>query len=978
MLETLIKRNGEREAFDYIKQHRWATWGGKGMEGRLDWPSAVKLARDTAPEEMSTQDWQLHLIKTLVARGSQPDGWPYMVLAGKFYAVWMMKDIHGDDYPSLKEHLKTVQGLGLARDMGYQDDEIDFLDKFVIDHERNLNMAYHQVEQYRQKYSLIHRVTKKAYETPQFTMMRMAMAVYSGKQPVVRLDQVKELYLALTEDLLNPPTPNYSSLGTDHYGMASCCLIAAADDAESIQAAGNVAYGMTLASAGLGIHLATRAPSDPVDGGRVAHAGRLNYVRKFLADCSANKQGMRGGALNVYDTVYNEEIELMGNLQNARTPIEVRERRVNVTYQTNAMFLRLAAQHKPYFTFNCWSAPDLHEAFFDADESKFEALYAKYEADPNFKKNYRDAYDTLVMLMSHEVEDSTLFWNDPVLMNQHTPFRDVVRQSNLCVAPETYILTDAGAVQISTVENKYVNVWNGQQFSKVQVLKTGVNQPLITVAANNGVELDVTPMHKFYIQENGTEIEVRAKDLKPGMTLVDWDMPQKKAEETRPTMVKSTKSLDLAIHALMMLQLEGRRARIFSYPGEWHVVAGGPTLAVKITAVTDKKRVSDTFCFKEPLRNRGVFNGLFTGQCMEVMVPTTPFMKVLDLYGDGDPEKGEVGICNIASIPQHNFPFDPRNPHLGYKEYKRGVRAAMEIIDYAIDNSDYRFPAIKRQAQARRNASVGMSAVATLWAQLGLKFNTPEGRRAWHILCERHAFACAEVALEMGIEKGNAEWMHRTKWPDGWLVIDTYKKTIDTVVDHTLCFDWENLRGRIVANKGIRFSCLVAHMPGEQATRKGDGSNSIYPLFKTSVDLSDGSATIPWAAKDNDLIGDDYQLVSELSFEDVAIYYGICQKFTDQGGSFDDYIDRSVQANVNADTLVKRAITRRKYGQKSKYYTRSLTEQGGRQKDVQLRAVITHPDPAVVDIINQAIAQQDDGLGDMSGPVCTLDGNCGA
>lgn len=976
MLKTLIKRDGTKEEFSSTKTNRWGTWGSRDIVGRLDWSSVVHESRDSAPEEMTTQEWQMHIISKLVARGAKDDGWPYMVMAGRFYTVWLQKKLHGDDYPSLKDHIKKIESLGLSRNMGYRDDEIAFLNDHVLNHEKNLEMAYHQVEQYYQKYSLRDRVTKKSYETPQFTMIRMAMAVYENHAPVVRLNKVRELYLALNEDLANPPTPNYSSLGTNHYGMASCCLIAAADDALSIQAAGDVGYAMTLASAGLGIHLTTRDPGDPVDGGRVSHAGKLKYIRKFIGDCSANKQGMRGGALNVYTNVYSSEVETMVKLQNPRTPIQVREREVNVTIQTNPFFMRKAALHEKYFTFNDYTAPDLYAAFFKADQTEFEQLYKKYELDDNFKKEYRSAYDTLLMIGEQEIEVSTLFWNCPATMNRHTPFKDPLIQSNLCAAPETLVLTDLGTIRIGDYENKLVKVWNGEVFSQVQIMKTARNAELLTVRLTNGLEARFTPMHKFYVDENGTEVEVRAKDLKFGMLLVDWRLPNQKAVESKPKGEGIYATREEAIHRVMILQSQGIKSVIREFGSELHVISGGVIARPRVESVTNKNERSDTFCFSEPFKHRGVFNGMFTGQCMEVVVPTTPFLDPKDLYGDGDPAKGEVGMCNIGSVPQHNFPFDPSNPLLGYEQYKRGVRAMLEMIDYAIDNSEYRYPAIARQAKARRNASVGMSGVATLFAKLNIKFNTPEGRAAIHRLSERHAFACAEVALEMGIERGNAEWMHRTKWPDGWLVIDTYHKEIDKHLDATLFFDWETLRTRIVANKGIRFSCIVAHMPGEQATRKGVGSNSIYPLFKLSTDLGDGSASIPWSALNNDIWADRYQLVWELSHWDISVYYGAISKFCDQSGSFDEYQDRSKELNPKAKDVIQRMLDRNRLGIPSKYYTRSLTPQAGDQQEVVIGKTAQGADALYIPV-NSIPDEEDDGLGDGAGPSCTLDGVCG-
>jgi ribonucleoside-diphosphate reductase alpha chain len=105
-----------------------------------------------------------------------------------------------------------------------------------------------------------------------------------------------------------------------------------------------------------------------------------------------------------------------------------------------------------------------------------------------------------------------------------------INNSQLCVAPETLILTDEGYQQISELEDELVNAWNGKEFSKVEVKKTGTNQKLIKVITNSGFELECTPYHKFYVvrqPNNGTQkiIEKRAIELVAGDKLVKSEFP---------------------------------------------------------------------------------------------------------------------------------------------------------------------------------------------------------------------------------------------------------------------------------------------------------------------------------------------------------------------------------------------------------------------------------------------------------------------
>ncbi len=56
-----------------------------------------------------------------------------------------------------------------------------------------------------------------------------------------------------------------------------------------------------------------------------------------------------------------------------------------------------------------------------------------------------------------------------------------VKASNLCVHPDTLLLTRGGEFPIGSLENQDVEVWNGEEWSKTVVVKTGTNQKMMFV-----------------------------------------------------------------------------------------------------------------------------------------------------------------------------------------------------------------------------------------------------------------------------------------------------------------------------------------------------------------------------------------------------------------------------------------------------------------------------------------------------------------
>jgi ribonucleoside-diphosphate reductase subunit M2 len=100
-----------------------------------------------------------------------------------------------------------------------------------------------------------------------------------------------------------------------------------------------------------------------------------------------------------------------------------------------------------------------------------------------------------------------------------------------CVTGETKILTDNGYYMIKDLENKNVNVWNGEEFSEVEVKYTG-DQEIYKVTLSNGMDLDCSPGHKWLIQKGNPKHtercvceEIETIDLKIGDIIETYKTP---------------------------------------------------------------------------------------------------------------------------------------------------------------------------------------------------------------------------------------------------------------------------------------------------------------------------------------------------------------------------------------------------------------------------------------------------------------------
>lgn len=278
----------------------------------------------------------------------------------------------------------------------------------------------------------------------------------------------------------------------------------------------------------------------------------------------------------------------------------------------------------------------------------------------------------------------------------------------------------------------------------------------------------------------------------------------------------------------------------------------------------------------------------------------------------------EVALCSLAALVEYNIHSD--------EQYFKSAYYALYLIEACIDTGTYPFPQVKYTSTQRRNAGVGLSGIAYSLAKAGVKYDSQEGRNLCHQIAERHSYFLIKASLELAKEKGPAPWIHKTLWPRGWLPIDTYKKTVDSLVTVENKYDWEQLRVDIAANGGIRHSSLVAHMPLESSSKANGSPNSIYPIRNLSLSKTDGISKVDWAAIDGDLYKESYQLAWDIDPVDLIKTYAIFQKWADQSISGDLYRDRrGDKLMLSTKDLINEYAAMVKYGLKTRYYQNSIT-----------------------------------------------------
>jgi len=199
--------------------------------------------------------------------------------------------------------------------------------------------------------------------------------------------------------------------------------------------------------------------------------------------------------------------------------------------------------------------------------------------------------------------------------------------------------------------------------------------------------------------------------------------------------------------------------------------------------------------------------------CQEITLPTKPLQHI------DDPE-GEIALCILSAI---NVGLIKELDDLE-ELCDLAVRALEEIIDY----QRYPILAAERSTKARRSLGVGYIGLAHYLARNHAKYEDSQAWKLVHDLTEAFQYYLLKASNEIAKERGACEAFNRTKYSQGILPIDTYKKEIDNVVPNILNYDWEALRASIKEH-GLRHSTLSAQMPSESSSVVSNATNGIEP-----------------------------------------------------------------------------------------------------------------------------------------------------
>jgi len=293
--------------------------------------------------------------------------------------------------------------------------------------------------------------------------------------------------------------------------------------------------------------------------------------------------------------------------------------------------------------------------------------------------------------------------------------------------------------------------------------------------------------------------------------------------------------------------------------------------------------------------------------CQEITLPTKPLQHI------DDPE-GEIALCILSAVNVGKI------KHLEDMEdlCDLSVRALDELIDY----QGYPIEAARISTQNRRSLGVGYIGLAHYLARHGEHYDDPGAWKLVHDLSEAFQYYLLKSSNELAKQKGRCGYFDRTKYSDGILPIDTYKKDVDAIVSHKLNYDWESLRASI-REHGLRNSTLSAQMPSESSSVVSNETNGIEPPRAYLSVKKSKKGVLKQIVPQYTSLKNNYTLLWDMSGNTGYInIVAVMQKFFDQAisGNWsynpEHYENNEVPVSVMAQDL----LTTYKLGWKTSYY----------------------------------------------------------
>ena len=308
-------------------------------------------------------------------------------------------------------------------------------------------------------------------------------------------------------------------------------------------------------------------------------------------------------------------------------------------------------------------------------------------------------------------------------------------------------------------------------------------------------------------------------------------------------------------------------------------------------------------------------NGMLVHNCQEISLPTKGLQDLND-------ENGEIALCTLSALNLGNIE--------NLSDLEEWADVVVRALDAILDYQSYPVLAARIATKNRRPLGVGVINYAYYLAKNGLKYSVhatrteqeEEANNLTHRTFEALQYYLLKASVNLAKENGACPLFEQTKYADGILPIDTYKKEVDNLNSQPLLLDWEGLRADIV-KYGLRNSTLTALMPSETSSQISGATNGIEPPRNAVSVKASKDGILKQPVPEIKTLSRAYEYLWDMPdnlgyLQKVAIM----QKFVDQAISANTSYDpkKFPQGKVEMKKMITDLLTAYKYGVKTLYY----------------------------------------------------------
>ena len=292
--------------------------------------------------------------------------------------------------------------------------------------------------------------------------------------------------------------------------------------------------------------------------------------------------------------------------------------------------------------------------------------------------------------------------------------------------------------------------------------------------------------------------------------------------------------------------------------------------------------------------------------CQEITLPTTPLQHI-----DGE---GEIALCILSAINVGKLVY--------FDDLDGLCDLSVRALDEIIEHQGYPVKAAEISTKSRRSLGIGYIGLAHYLARLGYNYGEKGAWEAVDELTEYFQYYLLKASNNLAKEKGKCKYFAKTKYSDGVLPIDTYKKDVDEIVNRKYSCDWESLRKDIIEH-GLRHSTLSAQMPSESSSVVSNATNGIEPPRDFLSVKKSKQGPLKQVVPQYSTLKSKYTLLWEMGGNTGYInIVAVMQKYFDQAisGNWSYNPENYEENQVPLSEMAKDLLTTYKYGWKTSYY----------------------------------------------------------